>query len=233
MAFTCEKEFSIQIAASGGFWNTEQSYTAQCVLPLHGPDKTVTVPAHTFHSDVSQAAADAAAQASAQSSAEAQIVCCAEPNEIGVLVWTENNTLQNGAVENNSFSGATGTIDVDAHWPGFGPIPGAQCIIETNWCSPWTSYAAQMDIHYEIDSTLGGFLSTVSITIEINGDSFSDSCPVQFPPCSKVNDHTLNGTITKCVAGNPAANCNTMRVTIICIGGTITGTVTITPVVHP
>lgn len=233
MSFNCQKDLSIEIAASGGFWNTQQSYTAQCVLPLVGPDVTVVKAAHLFHSDVSQAAADALALSAATSEAEGTKVCCATPTEIGSLVWTETDNLNNGAVATMTFAGGSGTFDVNANWPGFGPIPGANVVMEVHFCSPWPTYAATMTINYIIDSTLGGFLSTVSFTAEINGASESDSCPVQFPPCSKTDTKVVNGTINKCLAGNPSTLCNTLRITFIAIGGQITGNMTIVPLAHP
>jgi hypothetical protein len=57
------------------FFNTTQSFTAECDLPLHGPSVTKTVSAGTVASTVSLADANAAALAAAKAQAEAALVC--------------------------------------------------------------------------------------------------------------------------------------------------------------
>lgn len=69
--------------SSFAFYNTPQTYTANCPVATDGDDTptadgnpvTVTIPAGAYASNVSQAAADDAALAAAQASAEAQLAC--------------------------------------------------------------------------------------------------------------------------------------------------------------
>jgi len=57
------------------FGNTPQSFTASCTLPGF-PSVTVTIPANTYSSFISQADANAKALAAATAQAESQLICC-------------------------------------------------------------------------------------------------------------------------------------------------------------
>lgn len=60
---------------TGGWWNTEQSYTAVCPEGLTGPSVTKTVPARTIFSAYSQRDANQRALAEAQTAAQAALSC--------------------------------------------------------------------------------------------------------------------------------------------------------------
>lgn len=64
------------------FWNQEKTYTAHCPDGQVGADQTVTVPAHTVSSTISQADADAQALAQATNDANAALSCVG-----GSLFW--------------------------------------------------------------------------------------------------------------------------------------------------
>ena len=57
------------------YGNTPQTYTANCTLPGF-PSVTVTIPANTYQSFISQADANAKALAAATEQATSQLVCC-------------------------------------------------------------------------------------------------------------------------------------------------------------
>lgn len=80
------------------YWNTEQEYTATCPPGFAGEPVTATVPAGTYSSTVSQAAADEIALDAAREQAEAALVCAPiiPPDEIpGLTGWWESD-LQTG-----------------------------------------------------------------------------------------------------------------------------------------
>lgn len=73
------------------YWNSEQSFTAECPDGQTGDDVTITVAAHTYSSDISQADADTKALNAAKAEAEGDLICDGGP----VVLYL--NTTQQGS----------------------------------------------------------------------------------------------------------------------------------------
>lgn len=67
----------LDINCTTTYFNTPQSYTANCESPLVGSAVTITIPARAYSSLVSQEAVDATALATATAAATAALVCAA------------------------------------------------------------------------------------------------------------------------------------------------------------
>lgn len=83
---------------TGVWWNTEQSFTAACDIGYSGGPLTVTIPAGTYTSLVSQDDADNTAYLAAKSQAEAALVCVPEGSCTNVLPTMTGYNTPSGLV---------------------------------------------------------------------------------------------------------------------------------------
>lgn len=96
----------VNTAPAEPFWNTEQ--TANC--PAGETGDPVTIPAHTYFSNISQADANAQALAAAEAALECDPSC--QTLLLDGLTWTFS---QNGTGGTGSGSGASGELTVNAN----------------------------------------------------------------------------------------------------------------------
>jgi hypothetical protein len=110
---------SLTTPTTAEFSNTAQSYTAQCPEGYSGYPVTVTIPAGTIKSTISQADANAIALSAAQQQAEASLQC----DTPSLPCWIESLATTTWRIQ--SFDPAdfsfTGSVPADNPWDGSFP----------------------------------------------------------------------------------------------------------------
>lgn len=204
------------VADAATYWNDPQSYTAECTTdeehpPVEGSPVTVTIPANTFSSTVSKAAANALALAAATSQAQSQRSCTWWNKEITHTASCPDGTTgsdSEAVVPAHTYSSTISQEDADAQATAAAKLEAEAGLVCDGNPAVFYNTAFTIVIQRACQRRVGGVSGTIfqpcvfSVTINVAAQRFSSTESVAQ---ATQNAHTAANIMAAQMADNQCA----------------------------